>query len=187
MPSTEVLMPLAFCETMLIELVLISLKTSFSVSPFSRLTPLKLESSASLSSWLRRSLNCVIRFLRTVLPPIVAVFDAPVSPLMTPPDGGADHRQILGREVLDATLPLSLDAFTLPVRLALALMPATIWSTVCAVAPVVEAGRRWCRKLAATAGSQSTAPVVTATLAVLLLTAVSDVKVSAAPVAPRRP
>ena len=79
-------MPLAFCETMLIELVLISLKTSFSVSPRSRLTPLKLESSASLSSWLRRSLNCVIRFLRTVLPPIVAVLAAPVSPLMTPPD-----------------------------------------------------------------------------------------------------
>ena len=137
MPSTEVLMPLAFCETMLIELVLISLKTSFSVSPFSRLTPLKLESSASLSSWLRRSLNCVIRFLRTVLPPIVAVFAVPVSPLMTPPEVAPTTDRSLVERFWIETLPLSLDAFTLPVRLVLALMPATIWSTVCAMAPVL--------------------------------------------------
>ena len=117
-------MPLAFCETMLIELVLISLKTSFSVSPLSRLTPLKLESSASLSSWLRRSLNCVIRFLRTVLPPTVVVFAAPVSPLMTPPAvAPTTVRSVVERFWIE-TLPLSLDAFTLPVSEVLALMPA---------------------------------------------------------------
>ena len=49
----------------------VSLKVSFSLSPRSRLMPLNEASSASLSSWSRSSLNCLTRFLRTSLPPIV--------------------------------------------------------------------------------------------------------------------
>src|SRR5262245_55629487 len=50
MLRSAALMPLAFCDWIEIDEVLISLNTSLRVSPLSRLTPLKLASSASLSS-----------------------------------------------------------------------------------------------------------------------------------------
>ena len=173
MPRTPVLMPLASCETMLIELVLISLKTSFRVSPRSRLTPLKLELSASLSSWLRRSLNCVIRFLRTVLPPIVAVFAGPVSPLMTPPDVAPTTDRSSVERFWMLSLPPSFDAFTLPMSEVLALIALTSCSTVAAVTPVVEAVPPALKpKSAASRTAPSVdATVVTATAPVLPLTA----------------
>ena len=72
-----------------------------------------------------------------MLPPTVAVFAVPVSPLMTPPEvAPTTLRSVVDRFWIE-TLPLSLDAFTLPVSEVLALMPATIWSTVCAVASVL--------------------------------------------------
>ena len=51
MPSVELLTPLGLVDWIDSVLVLCSLKNSFSTSPVSRLTPLKLESWAVLSSW----------------------------------------------------------------------------------------------------------------------------------------
>ena len=45
-----------------------SLKVIVSLSPRSRLMPLNEESSANLSSWSRRSLNCLARLSRMTLP-----------------------------------------------------------------------------------------------------------------------
>ena len=79
----------------------------------------------------------MIRFVRTVLPPTVVVFAAPVSPLMTPPAVAPTTVKAVVDRFWIETLPLSLDALILPVSEVLALMPLTISSTVCAVALVL--------------------------------------------------
>src|SRR5262245_678895 len=72
-----------------------------------------------------------MRFLRTVLPPMVAVFDAPVVPSISPsvPLTPTTERSSVER-FSRRSLPLSFDAFTLPVSEVLALTEATNSSTV---------------------------------------------------------
>ena len=152
MPSVIVLIgrgvPNSSCAWMLIELVPSSLKLIRSLSPRSRLMPLYEASSASLFNWSRRSLYCLTRLRRTTLPPMVVVLATPRSPLTTPPAVAPTSVRSPVERFEIRSLPLSFEAVTLSVSKALALMLATISSTVCATTPSlgeraggVEAGR----------------------------------------------
>ncbi len=139
--------------------------------------PLNEESSDSLSSWSRRSLNCVARSLRTSLPSMVSV---PEPPSMVPEVALAP---VTVRSLVDwfsmRSLPLSLDARTLSSRLALALISETSVSTVLAVTLV--------RDSAPPARPESLAPasvsatLETATEATSELQALSAVRTSSPP------